>query len=62
LTRVSEQYCLFVNPQARHFLDIEAIVAREDEEELDEEEDEGVDDLGKSHALVIHRGLCVSFR
>ena len=34
----------------------------EDEEELDEGEDEGVDNPGKPHAPVVYCGPCVSFR
>ena len=47
-----------VDLQVRHFLDVEAIVAVEDEEELDEEED----DLGKSCMPLIHSGLYIFYR
>lgn len=47
-----------VDLQVRHFLDVEAIVTIEDEEELDEEED----DLSKSCMRLIHSGLYIFHR
>jgi hypothetical protein len=49
------EYHLMAHLQVRDFLDLEAVVSREEEEETEEEEEEN---LSKSHETV-HSAICI---